>query len=224
MKIERRLIEFSEIRTKNKDEDKKKSIVGYAAVFNSPSEMLYGSFREAILPGAFSQSLMENDIRALFDHNSGYVLGRNKAGTLSLTEDERGLRVEIEPPDTQWAQDLLVSVERGDISQMSFGFNVRTEEWQHQADGSELRVLKNIDLHEVSIVAFPAYQQTSVNVRNLTDEGLELAEILSKQAETLSPEQIDRLKRSFERLNSNFQQKNTVSIELYRRKLKLLSI
>lgn len=224
MKIERRLLEFSEIRTKQKDEDKKRSIVGYAAVFNSPSEMLYGSFREAIVPGAFSQSLMENDIRALFDHNSGYVLGRNKAGTLSLTEDERGLRVEIDPPDTQWAQDLLVSVDRGDINQMSFGFNVRTEEWQHQADGSELRVLKNIDLHEVSIVAFPAYQQTSVNVRQLTDEGLELAEMLSKPAESLTPEQTERLKRSFERLNTEFQQKNTVSVDLLRRKLKLSSI
>lgn len=218
MKLERRHVELSEVRMKEKD-DKKKAIVGYAAVFNSPSEMLYGSFREAIVPGAFVQSLMENDIRALFDHNSGYVLGRNKAGTLSLTEDERGLRVEIDPPDTQWAQDLMVSVERGDISQMSFGFNVRTEEWQRQADGTELRILKNIDLQEVSIVAFPAYQQTSVNVRNLSDEALELAELLTKPTETLDAEQKERLKRSIERASIAFQHKKTVSADILRKKL-----
>lgn len=225
MKMERRTIDFTEIRAENSvNEGEPRQIVGYAAVFNSPSEMMYGFMRESIEPGAFSQSLIENDIRALFDHDSAHVLGRNRSGTLSLTEDDRGLKVSITPPDTQWARDLMVSVERGDISQMSFGFIVRQEEWQHQADGTEHRILKNVDLREVSVVAFPAYTQTSVSVRHLHESDAELAEMLESKPETLTEEHIARLKRSFERYHTGSQQPTTRSIDTLRRWVQLKTI
>jgi uncharacterized protein len=168
VKMERRTLPITEIRAAKDDEGKK--IKGYAAVFNSSSELLYGAFREIIQPGAFSQSLRENDIRALFDHNTGYVLGRNRANTLELKEDGHGLQVTIDPPDTQWARDLLVSIERGDINQMSFGFQVRDEEWIINNDGHDVRVLRDVNLHEVSLVAFPAYTATEADVRAVYEQ------------------------------------------------------
>jgi HK97 family phage prohead protease len=101
----------------------------------------------------------------LWDHNSQYVLGRNRAGTLDLAEDERGLGVNIRPPATTWAEDLLESMRRGDVNQMSFGFYVREDEWIDE-DGMLVRVLRDVDLFDVSVVTYPAYPQTSAEARN----------------------------------------------------------
>lgn len=138
-------------------------IEGYAAVFNELSVDL-GGFRERIEPGAFSRSLLDNDIRALWEHNPLYVIGRNRANTLELAEDDRGLSMSAEPPATGWAADLLRSMKRGDINQMSFGFFVRQDEW-HDEDGILVRVLKDVDLFDVSVVTYPAYLQTSAEAR-----------------------------------------------------------
>lgn len=225
MKLERRTIDLTEIRAEHgENEGEPRQIIGYAAVFNSPSELMYGFMRESVEPGAFSQSLIENDIRALFDHDSAHVLGRNRSGTLTLSEDERGLRVQITPPDTQWARDLMVSVERGDISQMSFGFIVRKEEWHAQTDGTEHRVLKNVDLREVSVVAFPAYTQTSVSVRHLAGDDKELAEIFEKHPENITDEHVARLKRSFERYHTGIQHEKPRSIDTLRRLVQIKTI
>jgi len=140
---------------------------GYAALFNSWSQDL-GGFREQIAPGAFAKSLPADDIRALLNHDPNYVLGRNRSGTLVLTEDDRGLHFEVTAPNTQWARDLYESVKRGDIDQCSFGFRVVRDDWR-SADGIDERTLLEVRLFDVSIVTYPAYPATSANVRSYAD-------------------------------------------------------
>ncbi len=143
-------------------------IEGHAAVFDSWSETLGGifPFKEKVKRGAFMESLENDDIRALFNHDPNYVLGRNKSGTLRLVEDEQGLRVKINPPDTQWAKDLRTSIERGDINQMSFGFTVEEDSWAYE-NGVDVRELRKVKLFDVSPVTFPAYSATDVGVRGM---------------------------------------------------------
>ena len=132
---------------------------GYAAVFNSPSEPL--PFREKIAPGAFTRSLnARNDIKMLWNHESGQVLGSTRAGTLRMEEDSYGLRVTADLPDTTAGRDAAYLLKRGDIDSMSFGFSVPKDGDEWSADGQE-RTLKSVRLHEVSIVAFPAYSATA---------------------------------------------------------------
>lgn len=156
---------FFEIRSDSAGE--KPKLIGYAAKFDTLSENL-GGFVEKIARGAFQKTLEKDDIRALFDHDSRFVLGRNRAKTLFLEEDETGLRVEITPPESRWADDLLKSVERGDINQMSFGFLTRSDRWDGLS-GTEtpIRTLLEVDLLDVSIVAYPAYPDTSIALRSL---------------------------------------------------------
>jgi uncharacterized protein len=139
-------------------------IMGHAAVFEKLSEDL-GGFKEKVAKGAFSKTLKEADIRALWNHDSNYVLGRNKSGTLRLSEDKEGLGVEIDPPATTWAADLQTSMERGDIDQMSFGFRVVKEEWDDTDKANVVRTLSEVELFDVSPVTYPAYPQTSVSVK-----------------------------------------------------------
>lgn len=137
-------------------------IEGYAAVFNTWAD-IDGMFREKVLPGAFKKTIKENDIRALWNHDRNYVLGRNKAGTLQLSEDSKGLRIGIDPGDITWANDLMKSMRRGDINQMSIGFNVIKSNDNYEKDEREL---VEIRLFDVSVVTFPAYPTTSAEVRS----------------------------------------------------------
>lgn len=141
------------------DESGGMTFEGYAAVFDSWSEPL--PFREKIAPGAFRGSLKQrNDIKILWNHDTGSVLGSTRAGTLQLREDDRGLRVMAQLPNTTLGRDTAELIRRGDIDSMSFGFSVPRNGDDWNEDGSE-RTLKAVRLHEVSIVAFPAYSATA---------------------------------------------------------------
>lgn len=164
--IERRSVNVTELRVIRND-DVKPVIKGYAAVFNKLSEDM--GFREKIEPGAFKNAIGKSDTRALWNHDSNYVLGRVSAGTLRLKEDDQGLYIENDPPDTQWARDLMVSIERGDVNQMSFGFIVDADRWE-VVDGKDIRTIMSVrELADVSPVTFPAYPDTSVAMRSLEE-------------------------------------------------------
>lgn len=166
--IEKRYITATHLEIRA-DEDGNKTLRGYAAVFNSLSENL-GGFREQIAPGAFASSIREGaDIKAFWNHNSDIVLGRTTSGTLRLREDETGLAIEIDPP--QSAASFVESVQRGDVSQMSFGFSVLPDgdRVEMDEDGMMIRTLTNVRLFEVSPVAMPAYPATSINSRTIEE-------------------------------------------------------
>ncbi len=143
-----------------------RKIGGYAAIFDSPTD-IGGYFQETIAKGAFSAAV-KGDVRALVDHDSGRVIGRTTAGTLRLREDDTGLGVEIDLPDTTDGRDLATLIERGDISGMSFGFVVTKQTWDESGDVPK-RTIEKVELHEVSVVAFPAYDDTSIAMRSLDE-------------------------------------------------------
>lgn len=162
--VEYRAFPLIEVRAAAEGEGPK--IVGHAAVFEVISEKL-GLFREKIARGAFTKTIQEADVRALWNHDPNYVLGRTKARTLTLSEDEHGLAIEITPPATSWARDFIETLRRGDVDQMSFGFRAVKEQWEGEGDLGLLRILKEVELFDVSPVTFPAYPQTDVQVRAL---------------------------------------------------------
>ncbi|MCW7552142.1 HK97 family phage prohead protease [Endozoicomonas gorgoniicola] len=148
-----------------RDDDGEQRISGYAAMFNSLSENL-GGFREQIAPGAFDQ-VMQDDVRALFNHEPHLILGRTTADTLQLSLDDTGLRYRIDPPDTQYARDLIKSIERGDVTQSSFAFWVEDDSWDEDKDGRVIRTVKKFRrLYDISPVTYPAYPDTSVAARS----------------------------------------------------------
>ena len=141
------------------------AFTGYAAVFDSPSEPL--PFTERVAPGAFGRSLRtRNDVKLLWNHDAGEVLGSTRAKTMSLVEDGRGLLVDAELPQTTRGRDVAELLKRGDVDSMSFGFTTLKDAWDSEGNN---RTLQAVRLHEVSIVAFPAYRATTgtTSVRGL---------------------------------------------------------
>ena len=153
------------------------TIEGYFSVFNSNYELWPGA-SESIAPGAFSETL-GNDIRALVNHDSTLVLGRNKAGTLELREDSHGLwgKIKVNPNDGD-AMNLYERVKRGDVDQCSFGFMIESEETDFREDGSVHWTITRVNLFEVSVCTFPAYEETGVSARKA-----DFAELQKRKAE-----------------------------------------
>lgn len=153
-----------ELKTRDASDGQDPVVEGYFAVFGQETELFPGGYEE-IAPEAFNNTL-GNDIRALINHDTTLVLGRNKSGTLELRADTHGLwgSIKINPNDTE-AMNAYERVKRGDVSQCSFGFNIRQEDVEFRDDGSAKWTLRDIDLQEVSLCTFPAYEETGVQAR-----------------------------------------------------------
>lgn len=175
IKTEERRIVVGELRAIASEGGGQK-IAGHAAKFDLLSEDL-GGFRERIAPGAFAKTIQSGDVRALWNHDANIVLGRNKSGTLRLSEDSAGLFYECDAPDTQLVRDMVLApIARGDVNQCSFGFYTLSDKWA-KIDGEWIRTLLEVELFDVSPVTYPAYPQTDVAVRSLQ----------AAQAETVPP-------------------------------------
>ena len=152
-----------------------RTVEGYASVFNSMSEDL-GGFREIILPGAFSE-VLDNDVRALYNHDSNYLLARTTSGTLELKEDDKGLYYRFEMPNTSYGNDMLELFRRGDLSQSSFGFTVEKDSWRME-EGQHVRYIERVgSLFDVSPVVYPAYTAASSGLRSAEPQGESAAEV-----------------------------------------------
>ncbi|MDE4542266.1 HK97 family phage prohead protease [Thermoanaerobacterium sp. R66] len=181
--------------------DSDKYIEGYFIVYNQETELWPGYF-EKVAPEAVNNTL-GNDIRALINHDTTLVLGRNKAGTLELKSDGHGLwgSIKINQNDSD-AMNLYERVKRGDVSQCSFGFNVLDEEDEWRQDGTLHTTLRAIDLHEVSVCTFPAYEETGVQARHR-----EIEQYKQKQIEIRKKKLKERL-RNYGIKTDNVEQKN----------------
>lgn len=165
-------------------------IKGYVVKFNDRSVLLYDEWYEKVSKGAFSRSLQDNVIKALWNHNSDIVLGSTKSNTLQLEEDSIGLRFELSLPNTSNGKDIYESIKRGDVDGVSFGFYVRKDAWEFLKDEDIYeRTLLDIDLIEISPTAFPAYPSSEVGKRSLEKNHLKTKderaheELLKKQLE-----------------------------------------
>lgn len=178
-----------------RSESEKRTLVGYAAVFNSDAD-IGGYWVERIAPGAFTETI-KGDIRALVGHDSSKIIGRTKSGTLRLSEDAKGLFVEIDVPDTTVGNDLWVLVDRGDISGMSFGFRATKDTWDETVD-PPVRTIQALELFEVSAVVFPAYDDTTIGKRSL-DAARAEAEVAKSESERRSENKTAAARRIAER-------------------------
>lgn len=156
------------VQFETRESDGKKEIVGYFSVFDSIYKMFEGC-TESVAKGAFRESLENNDIRALINHDTTLVLGRNKNNTLTLKEDDKGLwgSIKINEQDLD-AMNLYHRVQRGDVDQCSIGFEILDEDREQREENEQFMVhftLKRVNLFEVSVVTFPAYEETSVKAR-----------------------------------------------------------
>lgn len=177
MSLDRRYLSTeSAIEVRSADDGKPAVLTGWAALYNHDSQLLGPpgrQFIERIAPGAFKRSVDANgDIIATVDHEDRLILGRRSSGTLTLSENEKGLFVEVSLPNTTYASDLVESVQRGDISGMSFSFKNPQDEWgKRSVEGRSVptRTISDLELVEVAFVIRPAYTQTDIALRSLSN-------------------------------------------------------
>ncbi len=172
----------SELKTRAEPETEEMIIEGYFAVFGVITELFPGAY-EKIDPEACNKS-MGNDIRALVNHDTTLVLGRNKSGTLELKPDSHGLygRIKINRNDTD-AVNCYERVKRGDVDQCSFGFYIVKEEEEWREDGTVVWTLKEVDVHEVTVCTFPAYEETGISARSQSVENYKKRQLTVRKNE-----------------------------------------
>lgn len=184
--MERRHIRAATSKFETREENGEMTIEAYFAVFNSRYTLWDGAF-EMVAPSAFD-NMAGKDIKALADHDSRLVLGRTKSETLTLDVDDKGLHgiIKINPKD-QEAVNLYERVKRGDVDQCSFGFEIIDQDYKEE-NGEAIWLLKSVELYEVSIVTFPAYEETSATARKK-----DFAEIKKRKLELWKNERKERL-------------------------------
>ena len=151
-----------------REEEGKNYLDGYVVEFEKQSHLIW-FFREKVRKGAFEETLRNDTIKGLFNHNTDLVLGSTKSGTLKLQEDDRGLKFELELPNTTAGKDAAESIKRGDIDGVSFGFQSITDEWDETDPQEPIRTLVKVKLFEISPTAFPAYPDSQVSARSVKD-------------------------------------------------------
>lgn len=168
-----------------REEGNELKIEGYFAVFNS-NYQIFDDLSESVAPGAFDDTLGD-DIRALINHDSSLVLGRNTAHTLDLRQDGHGLwgSITINPND-QDAMNLYARVQRGDVDQCSFGFDILSEDYDVREDGSVHWTIKKVRLYEVSVCTFPAYEETNVKARSAQRDEIKKRSLEAWKVQTLA--------------------------------------
>lgn len=168
-----------------RDDNGELKIEGYFAVFNS-NYQIFDDLSESVAPRAFDDTLGD-DVRALIDHDTRLVLGRNTAHTLELRQDEHGLwgSITINPKD-QDAMNLYARVQRGDVDQCSFGFDILSEDYDVREDGSVHWTIRKVKLYEVSVCTFPAYEETNVKARSAQRDEIKRKALEAWKLRTLS--------------------------------------
>jgi len=166
LKVERRYLSMN-VEARDVEGGEGKTVEGYAAVFNTDADL--GGFVETIEPGAFDAALADPklDVAALFNHDQNQILARNRAGegNLELWTDEKGLKYRFQLGDQSYAQDLAINLRMGLVSQSSFAFSIREDDWDTR-DGRDLRTIKAVNLHDISPVVFPAYEGATASIRS----------------------------------------------------------
>lgn len=185
MNRDTRQIRSTASKFETRDEGGELKIEGYFAVFNS-NYQIFDDLSESVAPGAFDDTLGD-DIRALINHDSSLVLGRNTAHTLELRPDEHGLwgSITINPND-QDAMNLYARVQRGDVDQCSFGFDILSEDYDVRDDGSVHWTIKKVRLYEVSVCTFPAYEETNVKARSAQRDEIKKRSLEAWKVQTLA--------------------------------------
>ena len=182
MKLEQRTVSADSLEVRAQGETRK--ISGLGIVYNQETR-LWDDLYEVVRPGAATAILAGSpDVRSAFNHSRDHILGRTKSGTLELEETPEGVRYTVTPPDAQWAKDLMVSLERGDIDGSSFTFGVepQDEKVTKRADGTYLREIFNLSaLGEMGPVSYPAYETTTANVRSAQETYESFTEALRTQ-------------------------------------------
>ena len=183
MKNNEKELRFFDIQEMRAIDETNRTVSGYAAIFDSEIEInsIFGTFREKISRGAFDESIKEGRVLAVWNHNTDLVLGSQRNNSLSLLEDDKGLRFDLNIANTTYGRDAFENIRNGNVSGMSFGFTVKKQSWVEEKNKDPLRNIEKVNLYEVSPTGFPAYPATSVSARSSDEIFKEFLDIQEKQ-------------------------------------------